>query len=277
MVKQSSKLKNLPVIFALLISLAVMIFPFLWAVSVSLQGPGEAFADTPHFFSPPYRFSNYAVVFQGVEFLRYAMNSLLITVICIIGQVFSNAFIAFGFARYHFKGSKLLFFLVLCTMMIPGNILTIPMYSMWQQLGALDTYIPLTVNQFFGTAFNIFLMRQCYLGIPNSLYEAAMIDGATPPYIFARVYLPLAKASLATIALTTFINSWNNMFDPLIYLTTKSKYTISLGLLYIKGKYEYNLELLMASSILAMLPVIVVYFFTQKSFVSGIAAGAVKG
>lgn len=275
--KKRIKFRKFPVVICLLIGAVIMAFPFLWAVSVSLQNPGLAFVNPPKFFTPPYKFDNYKIVFQEIEFLHYSLNSLFIAALCIIGQIVSNSFIAFGFAKYKFKGSSVLFFAVLCTMMIPGNILSIPRYIMWHKVGGLDTYFPLTVQYFFGDAFNIFLLRQCFLGMPGALYEAATIDGASPPRIFAEIYMPLARATIITVAVTTFINCWNNMFDPLIYITTKSKYTIALALVYIKGKFEYNLELLMASSILAMLPVVIVYFFAQKHFVQGLTSAAVKG
>ncbi len=272
--------RNLPKLFTmigLLFGAAVMMFPFLWGLSVSLQEAGKSTAIPPQFFIPPYRFANYADVINKMDFLTYFINSVVISVLCIIGNVFSNAFIAFGFAKYKFKGSGVLFFALLCTMMLPGNILIIPLYVMWNTVGGIDTIAPLVVPAFFGGAFNIFLMRQCFLSLPGDLYEAAIIDGAKPPAIFARIYFPLSKATLATIAVMTFMGSWNDMFHPLIYLTSQSKYTISLGLLYIKGAFQYNNELLMAAAMIAMCPTLILYIFAQKYFVGGVAAGAVKG
>ena len=162
-------------------------------------------------------------------------------------------------------------------MMIPGNIISIPRYIMWHMVGAVDTYIPMTVPKFFGDAFSLFLMRQCFRGLTNDFYEAATIDGAHPLKIFFRIYLPLAKPMLATLAVRTFMGMWNSMLEPLIYITTPSKYTLSIGLLYIRGVFSHKLELLMAASILAMIPVILIYFFAQKQFVQGLVAGGVKG
>lgn len=256
----------------------LMIFPFLWALSVSLQGPGLAYETPPLFFKPPYRFDNYLKALNEANMLKYALNTAFVTVLAVVGTVFSNAFIGFGFAKYKFKGSGPLFFTVLCTMMLPGNITIIVQYIMWQKLGALDTYIPLILPAFFGTAMMTFLFRQNFMSIPNELYEAALVDGAAPPRIFFGIYLPLAKAVIATVVVQSFITNWNNMFQPLVYLTSKEKYTISIGLLYLKGTFESNnLEILLAASVLAMLPTLVLYFFAQKQFVEGLVSGSVKG
>ncbi|MBO5007590.1 MAG: carbohydrate ABC transporter permease [Clostridia bacterium] len=255
-----------------------MVFPFIWALSVSLQGPGLAYITPPRFFKAPFYFSNYSEAFAKANMFRYFLNSLFIAVLNIIGAVASNSFIGFGFARYQFKGSQVLFFTVLCTMMLPGNITAIVHYIMWQNVGALDTYIPLIVPSFFGSAMMTFLFRQHFLSIPTDIYSAALVDGASPPRIFMQVYMPMSKPIIATVTIQTFLNSWNNMFQPLIYLTTKSKYTISVGLLYLKGTFETNnTEILIAASVLAMLPAVVLYFFAQKQFVQGMVSAAVKG
>lgn len=256
----------------------IMLFPFFWALSVSLQGPGLAYVTPPRFFGPPYFFENYMTAIKEANMLHYCLNSLLISLICVIGAVLSNTFIGFGFAQYNFKGSQLLFLTVLGTMMLPNNITTIAHYVIWRTFGALDTYVPLTLPSFFGGAMLIFLCRQHFLSIPKDLYAAALMDGANPLRIFFQVYLPISKVIIATIAVQTFQGSWNNMFQSLIYLTTRSKYTIAIGLLYLQGTFEANnLEILMAASVIAMLPMIIVYFFAQKQFVAGMVSGAVKG
>jgi len=261
----------------LLIGSFIMVTPFLWALSVSLQGPGLAYQNPPLIFRPPYMFSNYAKVFQEANFLQYGLNSLFISAAAIVGTLLSASFAGFGFAKYDFKGSNALFFVALCTMMVPGNVMAIPLYIIWSKLGFMDTYVPLILPHFFGSAFGIFLMRQCFKGLPGALYEAAIIDGANPLMIYVRIYLPLAKPILSVLAVNTFIGTWNDLFTPLIYLTTKSKYTLALGTLYVQNVYADNMEIQMASAIIAMLPVIVVYMFAQKQFVQGLATAAVKG
>lgn len=264
-------------IFGLVLGGFLMVFPFLWGLSVSLQGPGLAFKTPPDFFKPPYMFSNYVSIFEKLDFLAYFKNSAIVTALFVLGNIFSNSFVGFGFARYKFKGSGVLFFGLLATMMLPGNILIIPMYMIWNKVGALNTFIPLVLPSFFGSAFNIFLMRQCFMSLPGELYEAAIIDGAKPPMIFGRIYLPLAGPTIATIATMAFMSAWNDMFNPLIYITDKSLYTISLGLMYVQDAFKYNTELLMAAAMIAMAPTLVIYIFAQKYFVSGVSAGAVKG
>lgn len=276
--KSSGKLKTVIFVACLALGSVIMVFPFLWALSVSLQGPGLAYETPPLFFQPPFRFDNYLRALNEANMLRYAANTLFVTVFAVVGTVFSNSLIGFGFAKYKFKGSELLFFTVLCTMMLPGNITVIVHYIMWQKLGVLDTYIPLILPAFFGTAMTTFLFRQNFLSIPGELYEAALVDGAAPPKIFFKIYLPLAKPVIATVVVQSFITNWNNMFQPLVYLTSKEKYTISIGLLYLKGTFENNnLEILLAASVLAMLPAMILYFFAQKQFVSGLVSGSVKG
>lgn len=278
--KKKKSAKNLKIVSVVLLILGsvLMIFPFLWALSVSLQGPGLAYKTPPQFFKPPFRFDNYITALQKANMLKYFVNSLFVAVLTILGTVLSNSFIAFGFAKYKFKGSGVLFFTVLCTMMLPGNITVIIHYIMWHKLGALDTYIPLILPTFFGTAMTTFLFRQNFMSIPDDLYYAALVDGAAPPRIFFQIYLPLSKSIITTVVIQTFISSWNNMFQPLVYLTTKSKYTIPIGLLYLKGTFESNnLEILLAAAVLAMLPALVLYFFAQKQFVEGMISAGVKG
>lgn len=264
-------------VIGLMLGALLMMFPFLWGLSVSLQGPGLAFQVPAQFFKPPFVFGNYVTVFKKMNFLSYFKNSVIVSLLFILGNLFSNSFIGFGFAKYKFKGSNVLFFGLLCTMMLPGNLLIIPLYKMWNIVGGLDTFLPLVVPSFFGSAFNVFLMRQCFMSMPSSLYEAAIIDGAKPPMIYFKIYLPLAKPTLATIAVMAFMSSWNDMFHPLIYLTSQSKYTISLGLMYLQDAFEYNTELLMAAAMIALFPTLILYVCAQKYFTGGISAGAVKG
>lgn len=275
---RNQKFSKFIIHLVLSIGAIIMIFPFVWAVSVSLQGPGLAYELPPKFFKPPYFFKNYITAIKDANMLQYCLNSLWVSALCVLGAVISNTFIGFGFAQYNFKGSQFIFFTVLATMMLPSNMTTIAHYMIWKSTGALDTYIPLTLPSFLGGAMMIFLCRQHFLSIPKDMYEAALVDGANPLRIFFQIYLPISKAIIATIAINTFQSSWNNMFHSLIYLTTKSKYTISIGLLYLKGTFEANnLEILLAASVLAMIPIIIVYFCAQKQFVEGMVAGAVKG
>ncbi len=262
---------------ALLIGSVVMIFPFVYALSASLVSSGLSVYNMKWF--QEWEWSNYARVFQEMEFFRYALNTLTIAAINIVGTIISNCFVGFGFARYNFKGSQALFFGALCTMFLPGTVMSIPMFIIWSEIGVVDTYIPLTIGSFFGSAMNIFLMRQCFKGLPGGLYEAALIDGAQPLYIWARIYMPLARPMIATLALRTFQSCWNDLFGPLIYLTSNSKRTISLALANFNATYENSgdTHILMAAAVVAMLPTVIVYTFTQKQFIAGMASAAIKG
>ncbi len=264
-------------LLALILGSVIMIFPFVFAFSGSLVSNGAAVYKLQFF--KEWNWSNYARVFQEMDFIRYTMNTLIIAGIDIIGSIFSNTFVGFGFARYDFKGSQALFFGALCTMFLPGTVMSIPMFVIWSELGAVDTYIPLTIGSFFGSAMNIFLMRQCFKGLPAGLYEAALIDGAHPLYIYARIYMPLARPMIATLALRTFQGAWNNLFGPLIYITDQDKRTITLALANYNNKYETSgdTQLLMAAAIITMLPTVIIYIFTQKQFIAGMASAAIKG
>lgn len=264
-------------LLVLILGCFVMIFPFVFAFSSSLVSNG---ADVYKLqFFKEWNWSNYKYVFMEMDFLRYAGNTVFLAVIEIVGTILSNTFIAFGFARYDFKGSQALFFGALCTMFLPGTVMSIPHFVMWSELHLIDTYFPLTIGCFFGSAMNIFLMRQCFKGLPAGLYEAALIDGANPLYIYARIYMPLARPMLATLALRTFQGVWNNLFGPLIYITSNEKRTISLALANFNNKYETSGEpqLVMAAAIIAMLPTVIIYAFTQKQFIAGMASAAIKG
>ncbi len=262
-------------LLALLLGSVVMIFPFVFAFSGSLATNNSAIFGMKWFTE--WHWDNYRIVFTELNFLKYAMNTLTITAINIVGTILSNCFVGFGFARYNFKGSNALFFGALCTMFLPGTVMSVPMFIVWSRLGFVNTFIPLTIGSFFGSAMNIFLMRQCFKGLPAGLYEAAMIDGANPLYIWARIYMPLARPMIATLALRTFTSCWNDLFGPLIYITGDEKRTISLALANFSTSHESEAYIVMAAAIIAMLPTTIVYAFTQKQFVAGMASAAIKG
>ena len=261
----------------LLIGSVAMLFPFVFAVSGSLASNGAAIYKMQFF--KEWEWSNYVKVMTEMDFLRYTGNTLLIAGINIIGSILSNTFIGFGFARYNFRGNQTIFFGALCTMFLPGTVMAVPWFVIWSKLQVVDTYIPLTVGCFFGQAMELFLMRQCFKGLPAGLYEAALIDGANPLYIYARIYMPLARPMIAALALRQFQAHWNNLFGPLIYITSQEKRTIALALANFNTKYEMSgdTHLLMAAAVIAMLPTVVVYAFTQKQFIEGMASAAIKG
>lgn len=264
-------------VFVLALGAIIMLFPFVFALSGSLLKNGNDIYRLVFF--KDWEWSNYARVLREFDFVRYAINTLSWTAVSIVAVVLSNSFIGFGFARYEFRGSSQLFFGAICTMFLPSTVMTIPQFIIWSELGMVDTYIPLTFGYFFGSAHQIFLMRQCFKGMPAALYEAALIDGAHPLYIWARIYMPLARPMMATMALSTFQSCWNALFGPLIYLTSIEKRTVALALANFNTKYANagDPQIVMAAAILAMAPTILLYGFLQRQFISGMASAAVKG
>lgn len=268
--------KKLFFLFYCLIA-AIMIFPMIWAISMSLAGPGQAYSTPPKFFAAPLRFDNYLTVLRKYDFLKYFGNSLFLCVAEIIGVIISTSMIAFGFAKYESKGLNRLFFIGLCTMYIPTITMMVPRYVMWSKVGALDTYLPMLLPHFFGGISWIFLMRQNFKSIPNAFFEAAYIDGANPFYILWKIYVPLSKPIISTLCLRTFMSAWNNLQSPLIYITSKEKYTVSLALAQLRSDASDHIEYQMAGAMMVIIPVLIVYFVAQKYFVKGENDAGVKG
>ncbi|MEE0944572.1 MAG: carbohydrate ABC transporter permease [Clostridia bacterium] len=273
----SKKMRVVQYIIFILIAIT-MIAPFIYAFAISLQGPGLAYKSPPVLFKPPFMWSNYSTVLTKYDFVRYFGNTLLITVIYMVGGVISNSMIAFGFAKYDSsKGINALFNIGLCTMYVPSVAMMIPMYVIWSKLGALDTYIPLTLAAYFGAIGWIFLIRQNFKNLSNSFYEAAYIDGANPLYIWWKIYMPLVRPIIATVILRIFMQLWNDLMNPLLYITTKSKYTVSLAMAALKADAIGRPEIQMAGALIMIIPVIIVYMFAQRHFIGGLAAGGDKG
>ena len=256
---------------------AVVLVPLLWTFFTSLKTPAEVFKD--NFFPAKWLWSNYSDAVQAIPFFNFLLNTLTILVPVLIGTVFSSALCAYGFARFRFKGKKTLFLVLLATMMLPSQVTMIPMFIMFKEAGWVDTFLPLIVPAFFGGgAFNIFLIRQFIRGIPRDLDESAFVDGANRLQIFIRIILPLSMPPLIAVSIFTFMGVWNDFQGPLIYLNSNEKYTLALGLSMFKGLYKVEWNMLMAATILVMLPALIVFFAVQKYFIEGISiSSAVKG
>jgi ABC-type glycerol-3-phosphate transport system permease component len=205
------------------------------------------------------------------------LNSTILVVLNTIGELISVPLIAYGFARLRFPLKKVLFMLMLSTMMIPGQIKLIPLYSMYSRLGLIDTYVPLALPSLFGNPFFIFLMVQYIRTIPRDLDEAARIDGAGTWTILYRIILPLCKPALTVIIVFTFLWVWNDFLQPLIYLNDFNSYPISVGLAFFQGRYSVEWNLFMAATLVSILPVLVLYFFAQKHLIGGISSLGLKG
>lgn len=247
----------------------MLLTPLWWMISTSLKSMQEIMAGNPTFFPKEWHFENYINTWNAAPFDRYTINTLTITLLSVIGNVTVNSFVAYGFARIRFRGKGFLFGLVLSTMMIPGFVTLIPQYILFARMGWVNTYLPLVVPQFFGNAFNIFLLRQFYRGIPEELLEAAKIEGANHFYIWRKIAIPMVRPALATVAIGAFNGAWNDFLGPLLYVNNEEFYTIQIGLQSFKEQSSSQWNYLMAGSLLSMLPVLILFFFFQKYFIQG--------
>ena len=222
-------------------------------------------------------FANYREGLQAFPFFRYLFNTLVICVLSVLGTVLSCSLVAYGLSCITWRGREPLFWVMLATMMLPAQVTMIPLFLTFKHLGWINTILPLVVPTFLGNAFFIFLLRQFYRSIPRDLLEAARIDGCSDLRIWARIMLPLSRPALAVVALFTFIGAWNDFLGPLIYLMDDDKYTLSIGLAMFQNQYSAEWGQMMAMSLLMTVPIIVLFFFTQKTFIQGVKLSGIKG
>lgn len=263
---------------AILIALSVVFFiPFFWMVTGALKTAEDLNAFPAVWFPQTLTLENVVAGVQAFPFLRYLFNTLVICVFSMIGAALSSSFVAYGLARIQWRWRTPIFILSLSTMMIPFYVTMLPLFTMFRAMGWTNTYLPLIVPHFFGVPFFIFLLRQFFLSIPKELSESARIDGANELIIYWRIILPLAKPALAAVALFQFLTSWNDLLGPLIYLSDADTYTLSLGLTFFRMEYSTQFGPLMAASTIVVIPVIIVFFFAQRTFIQGITLTGVKG
>ena len=255
----------------------IFVFPILWMISTSLKPMDKTMLTPPQWFPNPLQWSNYLEAVRYVDIPLYTKNSLIVCVLSVAGTILSSSLAAYGFSRIEWKGRDVFFLLTLSTMMIPFPILMVPLYGVFRSLHWIGTLKPLWVPAFFGSAFNIFLLRQFFMGIPKDLSEAARIDGASELRIWATLILPLAKPALAVVALFQFIYNWNDFLGPILFLTRQEDYTLALGLQFYQSQNGgIQWHLLMAASTLTALPIFFLFFFAQKTFIRGIAMSGLK-
>ena len=256
----------------------VMLFPFLWVISTSLKLPGAAFEWPPNLIPNPVVWANYVEVFNVVPFLRFSLNTLIITILSMTGNILSCSLVGYAFARLRFPGREVLFLLCLSTMMLPHIVTLIPTFILFRYLGWIDTLLPLIVPAWFGgSAFLIFLARQFMRTIPPEYDEAARIDGAGSWRIWWEIIMPSSRPLLATIAIFSFNWAWNDFMGPLIYLNTLENFTLALGLRFLQGYHGTEWTLMMAGAALMTLPMILVFFFTQRYFIEGMVLTGLGG
>jgi multiple sugar transport system permease protein len=264
--------------FLLCAGAILMTLPFLWMVSTSLKVESQIWLFPPQWIPNPVRWQNYIEALTILPFGRYALNTMLITVLTTVGVVLSASLCAYGFARMQFPGRDLVFMIVLSAIMIPYAVLLIPQYIMFRSFGWLDTYLPLWVPPWFGGGvFNIFLLRQFFRTIPTELSDAARIDGSSELGIYWRVIMPLAGPALATVGIFTVLNTWNDFLAPLVYISSPDKFTLALGLAQFRGLMSTQWHYLMAASTTVIVPTLILFVLAQRYFIQGIALTGLKG
>ena len=256
----------------------VILIPVLWMLSTSLKENSEVFLFPPRWIPKTLNWDNFIKGLTFLPFARYFANTSLITFGAVIGQMVSAPMVAFAFARLRARHKETIFVLILATMMLPWQVTMIPLFIWFKNFGLIDTFVPLILPNFFGGAFYIFLLRQFFLTISPELMDAAKIDGCGYFAIFFRIYLPLSKPALATVAIFTFMGNWNDFMGPLVYLSKNDNWTLTLGLSRFTGMYGNTAwNLLMAASLITVLPCIILFFFAQRYFIQGIVITGVKG
>lgn len=257
----------------------VIMIPFFWMISTSLKAQGNLYLYPPQWIPNPMVWSNFKEVWDAVPFATFAKNTGIIVTLVMIGTLLSCSFSAYGFARLRAPGRDLIFLIVLGTMMLPGAVTLVPTYIAFNKLGWTNSFLPLIVPAFFGAPFYIFLLRQFYLSIPKDVEESGRIDGASAFRIWWDLMLPLTKPALATVAVFTFFATYNDFFGPLIYLNDQSKQTIAVGLSYFTGSRNVGpqMHLLMAMTLMATIPTLIVFLFAQRYFVQSIVTTGIKG
>lgn len=261
----------------LLLLAAVMIIPFLWMLSASIKSDREVFQMNPFRWIPDIpKWSNYKDIWTRIPLLKFVENTVFLTLVVTLFQLLTSSFAAYSFAKLNFKHKKGLFLAYIATIAMPWQVYMVPQFLMMRKFGLNDKLTAIICLQAF-SAFGVFLMKQFYEGIPDDLCEAARIDGMSEYRIYASIMLPLSKPALSTLTIFTFVNTWNDYLGPLIYLKSPAKKTIQLGLKLFISQYSSDYGLIMAGSVVSLIPVIIVFLFLQKYFVEGVAATGIKG
>ena len=268
-------LKVLLYIFLILMA-AVMLLPFLWMLSASLKQDRDVFTFPIQWIPADPEWSNYQRIWTQIPLLTYILNTVKLTIIVTLLQLFTSSFAAYAFSKLRFKGRNALFLGYIATIAVPWQAYMVPQFMMLRGMGLNNTHLAIIILQAF-SAFGVFLMKQFYEGVPTELCEAARIDGMTEYGIYAKIMLPLAKPAISTLTIFTFVNTWNDFLGPYIYLTRDNLKTIQLGLRSFIGQYSSEYGLIMAGSVVTMIPVLVVFLSLQKYFVEGVASTGLKG
>ncbi len=260
----------------LIIGASIILLPFAWLLSASLKNVTQYYADPIQWIPNPLVWSNYVQAFTVYGFATAVANSLFLAVYAMVVNTLTSSLVAFGFARFRFPGRSVWFIIMLSTLMLPAQVLTIPLYITFKDLGWIDTFLPIMVPQLFGSAFNIFLFRQFFIDLPRELDEAARIDGCSNLRLWWSVILPQARPVMIVVAIFTFLASWRDAWNPLIYLNSQNTRTVPLGLLYFTNGYTDVYPQMMAATVVALAVPVVLYAVGQRYIDSGVAIAEVK-
>lgn len=272
--------RNLAVRFLMYAGLSIIVvvtlLPLIWMLSASLKTSNEVFTSPIQWIPDVFQWGNYIKIWQKIDFALFIFNSTKLTVIVTIIQLATCAFAAYGFTKCKFKGRDTLFLCYVATIAIPWQIFMLPQYVMLQKMGLVDTHMGYILLQSFA-AFGVFLLKQFFQGIPDELLEAARIDGLSEYGTFGRIVVPLAKPAMATLTIFTFVTVWNDFMGPMIYFSSEANKTIPLGIRMFVGQYSTEYQLIMAASVVSLIPIVILYVFCQRYFVEGIATSGLKG
>lgn len=274
--KSSAVLRRVLLYIVLILIAVIMVVPFLWMLSTSLKTQYDAVKIPPVWIPDPPRWENYVKLFTEQPMFQFMLNTIKIVFFVVLGQLFFSSLAAYSFARISFKGRNVVFFFYIATLMVPGQVTMIPTYLMFAKAGLTDNHLALILPAFF-SAFGVFLLRQFFMSLPRELEEAAEIDGCNPFMTYWRIMLPLVVPAMLPLGVFTLMNTWNDYMGPLIYLSSPEKYTMTLGIAYFKGVYTTQWNLVMAGSIVSVVPILIAYLCAQKYFIEGIAFSGVKG
>lgn len=264
---------------ALIMISIIMMFPLYWFFLNSFKSYEQLFQFPPKFWVWPFRFQNYseAYSYPAFQFGRMMKNSVIITLLSVAGAVLSSAIVAFGFSRLKWRGRDKIFVLVILTMIIPTEIVLTPLYLIYSKVGLLDTWVPVVAPFFFAKPFYTFMIRQSMMGIPAEMDESAIIDGCSTWQRMLLVIMPQVKSSLIAVAIIAMQDQWNNYLEPLIYIGSNSKQTISVGLTFFSGMNNTEWNLVFAAAVIVALPILIIFVFLQKYFIQGVVVSGVKG
>jgi multiple sugar transport system permease protein len=255
----------------------LFILPFYWMLITSLKSTEELVLTPPSLFPRSLRFENFVRAVNYIPFFRFFFNSMIITLSSIIGAVITNSLVSYGVSRIRWPGRELLFYIIFSTMFIPFPVVLVALFDIFAQFRLINTFVPLILPYFMGSATHIFMMRQYLLTVPQEIADAGIIDGATEFQIFLRLILPIMRPVIAVVAIFTALWSWNDFLGPLLYLHSEKLYPLSLGLQFFRSEHDLEYSLLMAASTLVALPVVAIFLIFQRFFVEGLTIGAVKG